>query len=87
MSEEESLKLAIESFPKYIGVLGPTYRTNEMLENISYGITSGPIYSPLGLDIGAETMYEVAISIVSELMSVRVGRVASSLHGRTKIHV
>ena len=85
--DEEILKLAIESFPKYVGVLGPTYRTNEMLENVGYEITSGPIYSPLGLDIGAETMYEVAISIVSELMSVRCGRVASSLHGRTKIHV
>ena len=85
--DEETLKLAIESQPKYIGVLGPTYRTNEMLMHIGYDMTSGPIYSPIGLDIGAETMDEVAISIISELMSLRAGRKGCSLHGRTKIHV
>ena len=84
--DEETLRLAIESKPKYIGVLGPTYRTNEMLHHIGYDITSGPIYSPLGLDLGAETMYEVAISIISELMSLRNGRAAQPLHGKAKIH-
>ncbi|MER1999754.1 MAG: XdhC family protein, partial [Lysinibacillus sp.] len=85
--DEETLKLAIESQPKYIGVLGPMYRTTEMLGHIGYDMTSGPIYSPIGLDIGAETMDEVAISIISELMSLRAGRKGCSLHGRAKIHV
>lgn len=85
--DEEILAIAIESEPKYIGVLGPAYRTNEMLRHIGYDMTSGPIYSPIGLDIGAETMDEVAISIVSELMSLRAGRAGGFLHGRAKIHV
>lgn len=85
--DEEALRLAIESKPKYIGVLGPTYRTNEMLEHIGYDFSSGPIYSPVGLDLGAETMHEVAISIISEMMSLRVGRIPKSLHGKEKIHV
>ena len=84
--DEETLRFAIESEPKYIGVLGPTYRTNEMLQHIGYSVSSGPIYSPVGLDIGAETMNEVAISIISQMMSLRVGRVAKPLHGKAKIH-
>ena len=85
--DEASLKLAIEHFPKYIGVLGPVYRTNEMLENIRYSLESAPIHSPIGLDIGAESSDEVAISIISELMCIRAGRTPSYLHGKGKIHV
>lgn len=84
--DEQALRFAIESQPKYIGVLGPTYRTNEMLQHIGYDLSSGPIYSPIGLDLGAETMHEVAISIISEMMSLRLGRPAQSLHGKAKIH-
>lgn len=84
--DEKSLQLAIESRPRYIGVLGPTYRTNEMLKNIGYQLESGPIFSPVGLDLGAETIDEVAISIVSELLSIRSGKTAKSLHGKAKIH-
>lgn len=86
MKDEASLKLAIESNSHYIGVLGPIYRTNEMLMNIGYSIESGPIHSPVGLDIGAENSDEVAISIVSEIMSIRAGRVPRLLHGKVKIH-
>lgn len=85
--DEASLKYAIESHPLYIGVLGPIYRTNEMLNHIGYHLDSAPIHSPVGLDIGAESMEEVAISIISELMSLRVGRTPQYLHGKGKIHV
>ena len=85
--DEESLKLAIETSPQYIGVLGPTYRTNEMLSNIGYSLESAPIHSPIGLDLGAESSDEVAISIISELMSIRAGRSQNHLHGIVKIHV
>ena len=84
--DEETLRFAIESEAKYIGILGPTYRTNEMLQHIGYNISSAPIYSPVGLDIGAETMNEVAISIISQMMSLRAGRSATPLHGKEKIH-
>ncbi|MER2106743.1 MAG: XdhC family protein [Solibacillus sp.] len=84
--DRETIRLALNSQAKYIGVLGPTYRTNDLLQQIGATITSGPIYSPVGLDIGAETMEEVAISIIAEMMSLRAGRVAQSLHGVEKIH-
>jgi xanthine dehydrogenase accessory factor len=86
--DEEALHLALQSNPKYIGVLGPVSRTQEMLLNIGEDLIIGEeIYSPVGLDIGAETMEEVAISIVSELMAVRSNREGKSLKGKVKIHV
>ncbi|WP_419888084.1 XdhC family protein [Neobacillus niacini] len=85
--DEEALNLALKSNPKYIGVLGPVSRTHEMLVNIGADLTIGEdIFSPVGLDIGAETMEEVAISIVSELMAVRSNREGKSLKGKLKIH-
>lgn len=85
--DEAILKYAIESHPRYIGVLGPIYRTKEMLDNIGYSLDSAPIHSPAGLDIGAESMNEVAISLISEVMGLRVGRSPHYLHGKGKIHV
>ncbi|KPV44574.1 XdhC family protein [Alicyclobacillus ferrooxydans] len=84
--DEAALNLALQSDAKFIGVLGPLSRTNEMLENIGKQIGSGPIHAPIGLDVGAETIDEVAVSIVSELLAERSARLAKPLHGRDKIH-
>ena len=85
--DESALQLALKSNPKYVGVLGPVSRTKEMLENIGADKkVLETIHSPIGLDIGAETMEEVAISIVSELMAVRTNRIGKSLNGKVKIH-
>ncbi len=85
--DEASLALALKSNPRFIGVLGPQSRTQEMLSNIGANLSSGPLHAPIGLDLGAETIEEVAVSIISELMMVRNGSTGRSLHGRTKIHV
>ena len=58
-----------------------------MLENIGYTLNNAPIFSPVGLDIGAESIDEVAISIIAEIMSLRAGRIPQSLNGKEKIHV
>jgi xanthine dehydrogenase accessory factor len=84
--DEAALALALKSNPRFIGVLGPLSRTQEMLENIGASLSSGPIHAPIGLDLGAETIEEVAISILSELMMLRSGSRGSPLNGRTKIH-
>lgn len=84
--DADCVKLAMNSKPAFIGMLGPLSRTNEILQNINASLDSGPIHAPIGLDLGAETIDEVAVSIISELMAKRSGRSALSLHGKSKIH-
>jgi len=69
----------------YIGVLGPRKRTVELLG----ARLSGPdatlppsVHSPVGLDLGAETPDEIALSIVAEIAAVSTGRNAGMLRER-----
>ena len=59
----------------YIGVLGPKTKLIRMLEelHISREANLAPVYGPVGLDIGAETAEEIALSIVSEIKTVFSG--------------
>lgn len=65
-----------ESRPVYLGMLGPAKRRekllNEFIEN--YPEVSDAffdvIHGPAGLDIGAETAQEIAMAILSEILSV-----------------
>lgn len=47
----------------YIGLLGPKSRGEELLT----GIADPRIHSPIGLDLGAETPEQIALSIVAEI--------------------
>ena len=84
--DEQALQLALTANPKYVGILGPLERTQEMLEHIGATLTSGPIHAPVGLNLGGETIDEVGISIVSELLAKRNGADGGHLHLRQKIH-
>lgn len=87
LRDEAALRLALHADAKFIGVLGPVSRTEEMLTHIKATLDSGPIHAPVGLDVGAETIDEVAVSLVAELLAVRSHSSGHSLHGREKIHV
>lgn len=85
--------LLIHSNIRYIGVLGPKTKLNRMIEDLAAeGFAVMPqhlerIYGPVGLDIGAETSEEIALSVVSEIKAVLEGRNGSSLRYKTdKIH-
>jgi xanthine/CO dehydrogenase XdhC/CoxF family maturation factor len=64
---------------RYIGILGPRKKLDRMLEELRTGgmtlddeqLTA--IHSPVGLDIGAETAEEIAVSIVAEIKMVLSG--------------
>ena len=87
------LKLLLDSDCTYIGILGPKTKLNRMLDDLqNEGITVNDeqlnrIYGPIGLDIGAETSEEIALSIVSEIKAVISARKGTSLKFKSeKIH-
>lgn len=60
----------------FIGLLGPRKRTNQMLTELSNeGLFTEDerthnVFGPVGLDIGAETPEEIALSVVAEIKTV-----------------
>ncbi|MEO7975578.1 XdhC family protein [Flavobacterium sp.] len=87
------LQLLLETSCRYIGILGPKSKLNRMFDDLSNkGIELNPkmlnrIYGPIGLDIGAETSEEIALSIVAEIKAVMNGKNGTSLKYKTdKIH-
>jgi xanthine/CO dehydrogenase XdhC/CoxF family maturation factor len=76
--------------PAYLGMLGPRKRVESMAKEFpELPLLSFPnLYSPIGLDIGAETPEEIAASLVSEVIMVFRGRSGSPLRQRTgSIHI
>ena len=65
----------------YIGLLGPRARTERILEKLGAS-GSDRVFGPVGLDLGADGPEQVAISIVSELLSVWSGRELRHLRER-----
>ncbi|UUF13687.1 MULTISPECIES: XdhC family protein [Flavobacterium] len=87
------LKLLLKTDCQYIGILGPKTKLNRMFDDLqNEGINISEeqlerIYSPVGLDIGAETSEEIALSIVSEIKAFSAGKTGTSLKYKAgKIH-
>lgn len=72
----------------YLGVLGPRRRTERMLSELEKeGLAGGAalrtrLYAPVGLDIGAETPEEIAVSALAEIQAVLTGRRGGLLRDR-----
>lgn len=84
---------ALQSPAAYFGILGPQKKRDRLLQELQeQGITLSAqqrarIYGPIGLDIGAETAEEIALSIISEIKAVFAGRTVGSLRNKSgKIH-
>jgi xanthine/CO dehydrogenase XdhC/CoxF family maturation factor len=64
----------------YVGILGPKKKLNRMLNELKEDGVSlnqnkiATIFSPTGLDIGAETPEEIALSIIAEIQAVLKGK-------------
>ena len=81
-------RLLIKRDVKYLGMLGPKKRMKRIIDELNeegIDLTSeqlSVIHSPVGLDIGAETAEEIAISIVTEIKAMFTGRKGTSLKDR-----
>jgi xanthine dehydrogenase accessory factor len=83
-----ALKAALRSEAFYVGAIGSrktqARRRERLLEE---GLTEAElarVYGPTGLDLGADSPAEQAISILSEALAVRAGRLGTPL--RTAAH-
>ena len=71
--------------PAYIGILGPKKRFEKLQNHFNEDlVTLLPISTPIGLDIGAEGPEEIAISIISEILSIKNNRNGQRLHLRDR---
>ncbi len=67
---------------RYIGCLGPRQRTERLLTELSARGPLPHLHAPVGLDIGAETAEEIALSIVGEIKAVLSQRSGAQLRER-----
>jgi xanthine dehydrogenase accessory factor len=76
------LRFLLASPARYIGVMGPRKRTEQMLSQSGLDEEASRLHSPVGLDIGASTPAEIALSIIAEMRAVLEGRSGGMLRER-----
>jgi xanthine dehydrogenase accessory factor len=85
------LKSLLPSKVRYIGMLGPKKKLERMLTEIQEeGMRVDAkmlekVYGPAGLEIGAETPEEIALSIIAEIKAVLEGKNGKSLRYKQEV--
>ena len=85
--DELSLRKCLGRGAGYLGMIGSKRRTAAVLEHLAAeGFDPAEIArvrTPIGLDIGAETPEEIAVSILAEVIMLRRGGDGSAMYHRT----
>ncbi len=85
LDDLEILRALIPTAAPYIGLLGSRDRVARLIEDASdvgSRMASSRLYGPAGLDVGAETPEEIALSIAAEIQAFRRGRCGGFLRDR-----
>jgi xanthine/CO dehydrogenase XdhC/CoxF family maturation factor len=75
----------------YIGMLGPRKKLDRMLQELREGgmditdVMLQKVYGPAGLEIGAETAEEIALSIIAEIQAVLQGKEGGHLRQKKDV--
>lgn len=79
--DEEAVEQALKSKAEYIGLVANRKRGQEVLRRLQnkgeHAEKLATIHVPAGLDIGARTAEEIALSIMAEIVSQRAGKTTS----------
>jgi len=90
--DEEALYRLIEKPFRYLGMIGSRRKIRMIFDDLrKEGVSPAAlerVHAPLGFDIGSQTVPEIAISIVSQLIAVRNrGESVSTIHAlRDTVH-
>jgi xanthine dehydrogenase accessory factor len=75
--DQEVLEWALGTEARYIGMIGSRKKIQTVYENLERkGIAAEKlkrVHAPIGLDIGALTPEEIAVSILAEIIKIRRG--------------
>lgn len=81
--DEECLRAVLAARPDYVGMIGSRRRTNIVLERLrESGVDEAllrEVRAPVGLDVGAVSPQEVALSILAEIVAERRGGTGAPL--------
>ncbi|WP_435348486.1 XdhC family protein [Haloarchaeobius sp. HRN-SO-5] len=75
--DEAGLAVALDADVQYVGLVASPVRGRELLDDVATELGLDPdavadaVTTPAGLDVGAETPEEIAVSILAELVAVR----------------
>ncbi len=76
--DRDALQAALQTRPAYLGMIGSRRKRDliyaALLQDGVPAADLGRVHCPIGIDIGAETPEEIAVSIVAELIQVRARR-------------
>lgn len=80
---QEALRMLLLSEAPYLGMMGSRRHTGNLLEELrAAGVTDrslARVHTPVGLDLGAQTPEEIALSAIAHIVAVRRGRSGSPL--------
>jgi len=75
--DKEVLAQALDTKARYVGMIGSSRKIGIIFDRLREEGASQErldrVHAPIGIDIGAETPEEIAVSIVAELIKVRAG--------------
>jgi xanthine dehydrogenase accessory factor len=78
MHDRDFLREALKTDAAYIGMVGSLRKRRIIYQSLmDEGVPKArleQVFSPIGLEIGAQTPEEIAVSIAAELVQVRAGQ-------------
>jgi xanthine/CO dehydrogenase XdhC/CoxF family maturation factor len=89
-AEANALRFLLSSTARYVGLLGPKSKCDLLFQHLALEGFSPTeeqlvkLHNPVGLDLGAETAAEIAISIVAEIQAIIHNRHGGFLKNRQR---